>query len=134
MRPSFTGLAPPPIATFSASAGSNLSADLGAHEFGHALFSLSDEYNEPTEDRLATAAIQSDIDFDCCCISGGDPGGGVAPGSGIGIGSGGTVGGVDIGVTPKDFGNLYCLTAGGNLELAGTGIPGQQPPADTPDC
>lgn len=88
----------PSAGTFSVSTGIGPAPFIARHEFGHAAFTLGDEYTEPDATRRVTTSTPAPSDSECCCLvsddGGATPGGGVIPGGG-----GVTPGGVG-GVTP----------------------------------
>jgi hypothetical protein len=56
------------IGTFSVRGGTAETASIAKHEFGHAAFSLGDEYPESeVTRRVAAAQLPIGIDSDCCC-------------------------------------------------------------------
>ena len=130
VKPLFAGLAPPPIATFSTQAGTPVSAEIGTHEFGHALFGLSDEYNETTSSRTAPPNLGATVDVNCCCLASQD---GTGPGDATGPGDGGPIG-IDIGDIGGGDETLYCLGADGELSIANATTVTGDFAGTTPNC
>ncbi len=129
VRPLFAGLAPPPVASFSTQVGTPVSSEIGAHEFGHALFGLSDEYNESTSSRSVTPNPGTSVDINCCCVvsdDGAGPGTGPDDGGPVGIDTGDIGGGGD--------GALYCLGSDGELTITSALSVTGELPGTTPNC
>lgn len=113
------------MVSFSARGGDSSSARLAAHEFGHALFGLSDEYNEQTTTRQTPNIAAQTVDADCCCRIAELDGGVGLPGDGTQLPGGDPIVGAETATGP-----LFCFDETGLL-VAQADL-GQ--PAELPDC
>ena len=121
--------APAEMVSFSARAGDGASARLAAHEFGHALFGLSDEYNELTATRRTPDTALQSVDVACCCRD-------VEPDFDVGLPGGGTSPSPGVRNAELATGTLRCLDDAGMLvahvesQIIGPG----GLPTELPDC
>jgi hypothetical protein len=116
----------PGLHTFSVTGGATQTAGIAKHEFGHAAFSLGDEYTESDATRNVPAAPTSPLTDTSCCCGSGSGSGGTTPGGGTTVPGGGVV------VVPGGGGSVQCIRPGGGLGPGGFGGTVSVPTCTTP--